>query len=221
MPYIALTNAEAQSFSQPGYSRSTKCYRDEYREKYIPGTKERPGYVRNWTEKVEISCARRSVDPSSPRLQSAEFDSNDCSQGNDWWSARGWTWCCSIKETRSLDWSPCWGRSRSNGRLPNRWWLISWGYLPSNRFRDLTRPVHYGGPEVEGLALNYQKHLGAEPAKTPAGLCSAVPPRTLSEPLAASSFRSDQPLPFDPEHTGSCCALYVRCHQRNHYPRSV
>ena len=82
MPYIALTNAEAQSFSQPGYSRSTKCYRDEYREKYIPGTKERPGYVRNWTEKVEISCARRSVDPSSPRLQSAEFDSNDCSQGS-------------------------------------------------------------------------------------------------------------------------------------------
>ena len=56
-PLFGHVGAEAQTVSQPGYSRSTQCFREEYREEYVPGTKDRPGYVRNWTEQVEIACS--------------------------------------------------------------------------------------------------------------------------------------------------------------------
>ena len=64
-PLVGVVGAEAQTVSQPGYSRSTKCFRDEYREEYVPGTKDRPGYVRNWTEKVEIACSGSSTQAST------------------------------------------------------------------------------------------------------------------------------------------------------------
>ena len=66
----------AQTESQAGYSRTTQCFRDEYREEYVPGTKARPGYVRNWTEKVEIACEGA---PSS--VSQTKVDTNDCRQG--------------------------------------------------------------------------------------------------------------------------------------------
>jgi len=50
----------AETTYQPGYSTSTQCFRDEYREEYVPGTKDKPGHVRNWTEKVEIPCQSTS-----------------------------------------------------------------------------------------------------------------------------------------------------------------
>ena len=36
--------------------KSLTCTRTEYREEYIPGTKSRPGYVRNYEIAVEIPC---------------------------------------------------------------------------------------------------------------------------------------------------------------------
>ena len=33
---------------QAGYSSSKSCYRSEYREEYVPGTEDSPGYVRSW-----------------------------------------------------------------------------------------------------------------------------------------------------------------------------
>jgi hypothetical protein len=67
----------AQTDSQAGYSRTTQCFRDEYREEYVPGTKARPGYVRNWTEKVEIACEGAAASISQPKV-----DNNDCRQGS-------------------------------------------------------------------------------------------------------------------------------------------
>ena len=67
----------AQTESQAGYSRITQCFRDEYREEYVPGTKARPGYVRNWTEKVEIACQSSPSSVSQPKV-----DNNDCKQGS-------------------------------------------------------------------------------------------------------------------------------------------
>jgi len=32
------------------------CFRDVYREQYIPGNHWSPGYVRRWTERVRVSC---------------------------------------------------------------------------------------------------------------------------------------------------------------------
>ena len=41
---------------QPGYSSSKTCTRSEYKEEYVPGTQESPGYVKSWTETIEIPC---------------------------------------------------------------------------------------------------------------------------------------------------------------------
>ena len=82
VPCIGLAGAKAQTVSQPGYSHTTQCFRDEYREEYIPGTKDRPGYVRNWTEKVEIACSDTPSRSSTQKDQTADVDNNDCSQGS-------------------------------------------------------------------------------------------------------------------------------------------
>ena len=82
VPCIGPEGAKAQTVSQPGYSHTTQCFRDEYREEYIPGTKDRPGYVRNWTEKVEIACSDTPSRSSTQKDQTADVDNNDCSQGS-------------------------------------------------------------------------------------------------------------------------------------------
>ena len=43
---------------QAGYSTSRVCTRMEYREEYVPGTEDNPGYVRSWQETVEFPCDR-------------------------------------------------------------------------------------------------------------------------------------------------------------------
>ena len=48
-------NREAYE-SQKGYAYENKCFRYEYREKYIPGTSMYPGYVKSYSEKVSIPC---------------------------------------------------------------------------------------------------------------------------------------------------------------------
>ena len=82
MPLLDAVSAKAQTVSQPGYSRTTQCFRDEYREEYVPGTKDRPGYVRNWTEKVEIACADKPTQPPAQEPQTVDVDNNDCRQGS-------------------------------------------------------------------------------------------------------------------------------------------
>ena len=90
-PLVGLVGAEAQTVSQPGYSRTTKCFRDEYREEYVPGTKDRPGFVRNWTEKVEIAC---SDSPTQAFTQKSKVDiDNDCSRGSVIGGLLGLGWC--------------------------------------------------------------------------------------------------------------------------------
>ena len=81
-PFVGLADAEAQTASQPGYSRTTQCFRDEYREEYVPGTKDRPGYVRNWTEKIEITCNDSTTQAPTQEPQVVDIDNNDCSQGS-------------------------------------------------------------------------------------------------------------------------------------------
>ena len=41
---------------QAGYSSSKSCYRSEYREEYVPGTLDNPGYVKSWNETLEVPC---------------------------------------------------------------------------------------------------------------------------------------------------------------------
>ena len=69
---------------QAGYSSSKTCYRTEYREEYVPGTENSPGYVRSWKETIEFRCQRFN---SPERRESKvirtyeEYDTNDCSDG--------------------------------------------------------------------------------------------------------------------------------------------
>ena len=82
VPSIGLAGAKAQTVSRPGYSRTTQCFRDEYREEYIPGTKDSPGYVRNWTEKVEIACANKPNQIPTQETQAVDVDNNSCVEGS-------------------------------------------------------------------------------------------------------------------------------------------
>ena len=42
--------------SQAGWSHERTCFKSEYREEYIPGTEDNPGYVKSWKETVEVPC---------------------------------------------------------------------------------------------------------------------------------------------------------------------
>ena len=63
---------------QRGYSSSRTCTRNEYREEYVPGTRNDPGYVKKWEETVEVPCPGQRVNSSTNK---DEFDTNDCSEG--------------------------------------------------------------------------------------------------------------------------------------------
>ena len=76
-----LISSSTPAFSneyQPGYSASRTCTRVEYREEYIPGTRNNPGYVKNWEETVEVPCGPKA---RSTVIQRKQVDNNDCSEG--------------------------------------------------------------------------------------------------------------------------------------------
>ena len=77
--------------SQPGYSNQRSCFKTEYREEYIPGTEDNPGYVKSWKDTVEVPCEDSNIGwhrPSRPterpyyrRHVTVYEDTNDCSEG--------------------------------------------------------------------------------------------------------------------------------------------
>ena len=70
---------------QAGYSSSKSCYRSEYREEYVPGTEDAPGYVRSWKETIEFPCERNRATITRPTRtvveRHYEVDDNDCTDG--------------------------------------------------------------------------------------------------------------------------------------------
>ena len=80
---LAPTAALA-GYSQPGGVRERDCFKEIYREEYIPGTRERPGRVRRWTETKRIPCRRRGSRPAPP-AQVDDYrpsDDNSCIEGS-------------------------------------------------------------------------------------------------------------------------------------------
>ena len=70
---------------QPGYSTSRTCTRNEYREEYVPGTQDSPGYVRSWNETVEVPCdpsTAKGLRKSTHSHSHANQANNDCSEGS-------------------------------------------------------------------------------------------------------------------------------------------
>ena len=82
---IALTPVSAFAGEyQKGYSSSRKCFKTEYREEYIPGTVDNPGYVRAWNETSEVPCRGDSNSLTRggyTKKTTIEYDNNDCTDG--------------------------------------------------------------------------------------------------------------------------------------------
>ena len=79
---IALTPVSAVADEyQRGYSASRTCYKSEYREQYVPGTADNPGYIKSWNETIEVPCngRRTSTGTTIHRHTTVEYDTNDCS----------------------------------------------------------------------------------------------------------------------------------------------
>tara|TARA_B100000287_G_scaffold295493_1_gene278721 strand:+ start:220 stop:600 length:381 start_codon:yes stop_codon:yes gene_type:complete len=76
---IALTPVSVSANEyQAGYSHERKCYRSEYREEYVPGTSSSPGYVKSFSENIEVPCQTKRA---YKRKTTIEYDNNDCSDG--------------------------------------------------------------------------------------------------------------------------------------------
>ena len=79
---IALTPVSAVADEyQRGYSASRTCYKSEYREEYVPGTADNPGYIKSWNETIEVPCGDRTTSSRTTirRHTTVEYDTNDCS----------------------------------------------------------------------------------------------------------------------------------------------
>ena len=82
---LALTPVSALADDyQAGYSTSRNCFKTEYREEYIPGNADSPGYVQSIHETIEVPCKHSEESlrrGGYTRKTTIEFDNNDCSDG--------------------------------------------------------------------------------------------------------------------------------------------
>ncbi len=67
---------------QPGYSSSKTCTRNEYREEYVPGTQNSPGYVKSYTETIDVPCESNRATTVRRAAPQSVGDNNDCSEGS-------------------------------------------------------------------------------------------------------------------------------------------
>ena len=68
--------------SQSGYSEQRTCLKTEYREEYVPGTRENPGYIKTYNETYEVPCDNNAATEGRIyRHTTVEYDNNDCSDG--------------------------------------------------------------------------------------------------------------------------------------------
>ena len=110
---------------QAGYSSSRNCFKTEYREEYIPGTADSPGYVQSFHETIEVPCgydANSLRNGGYTRKTTIEYDNNDCTDGKVAGAVLGGGLGAAI--------------SRGDGR----WWAIPLGAVLGSRI----------GCEVEG-----------------------------------------------------------------------
>ena len=66
---------------QRGYSQSRTCLKTEYREEYVPGSRENPGYIKTYNETIEVPCDRSLTEGKVIRETTIQYDNNDCTDG--------------------------------------------------------------------------------------------------------------------------------------------
>ena len=78
-----ITSALALSFISPVFSSdvikwettSQTCWKSVYKEEYVPGTRENPGYVKSSNEYIEVPCEKEK------NVVIEKVDNNDCTDG--------------------------------------------------------------------------------------------------------------------------------------------
>ena len=82
---LALTPVSASAEyvdSRSGYAHTQRCYRSEYREEYIPGSEDNPGYVKSWKETIEYPCNTPDIGTRRQVIEKVrKVDDNDCTDG--------------------------------------------------------------------------------------------------------------------------------------------
>ncbi len=75
-----------QTDYRPGGMSEESCFKYEYREEYVPGTSENPGYVKSYRDKVEVPCRRGPYRPSGHHghieQSTGPVDDNSCVEGS-------------------------------------------------------------------------------------------------------------------------------------------
>ena len=82
-----------QTDYRPGGMSEESCFKYEYREEYVPGTRNNPGYVKSYKDKVEVPCRRPRRHgrhgPHRPRghhghieQSTGPVDDNSCVEGS-------------------------------------------------------------------------------------------------------------------------------------------
>ena len=80
---IFITSALALSFISPVFAddvikwetSSQTCWKSVYKEEYVPGTRENPGYVTSSNEYIEVPCEK------DKSISKQKVDNNDCTDG--------------------------------------------------------------------------------------------------------------------------------------------
>ena len=78
-----ITSALAFSFISPVFASdviryevtSQTCWKSVYKEEYVPGTRENPGYVTSSNEYIEVPCDKKKT------VIKQKVDDNDCTDG--------------------------------------------------------------------------------------------------------------------------------------------
>ena len=78
-----ITSALALSFISPVFAddifkwetTSQTCWKSVYKEEYVPGTRENPGYVTSSNEYIEVPCEK------DKSISKQKVDNNDCTDG--------------------------------------------------------------------------------------------------------------------------------------------
>ena len=114
---IFITSALALSFISPVFAddvikwetTSQTCWKSVYKEEYVPGTRENPGYVTSSNEYIEVPCEK------DKSISKQKVDNNDCTDGKIAGALLGG------------------GAGAAMSRGDGRWWAIPLGAVLGSR----------------------------------------------------------------------------------------
>ena len=76
-----LVMAEQTDY-RPGGMSEEECFKYEYREEYVPGTRNNPGYVKSYRDKIKVPCRHTYRPPIEQRTGDVSIpDENSCIEG--------------------------------------------------------------------------------------------------------------------------------------------